>query len=141
MLECLNPGDVIITSTLLNFSRYFEQSLKVVRFFYERGIRIITIEERFDSLEPVNIMESNLYFYFQMNRTKELSNGRQKRNDQREKRSGKRHLELKDFPFFGIYYDEWREHKITKTEFSKKLAVSRPKLDKLLHEYESEGNL
>lgn len=82
LIESTGPGDIVITSTLLNFSRYLDQALKVVRFFYVKKVRVIALLEKFDSFAKNRLMDSTIYFDFQVSRAVEQRNMRQNKEMQ-----------------------------------------------------------
>lgn len=138
----VKSGDIVITSTLMNFSRYLEQALKVVRFFFEKSVRVISILEKFDSFVLEPFMKSNIYIDFQNNRALETRNMRKKVSEQKKKENsklGKKAFKVEDFPLFASYYGQWKGHSINKAEFAAKLSVSKPTLDKLIKEFVSKG--
>lgn len=136
----VKSGDIVITSTLMNFSRYLEQALKVVRFFFEKNVRVISILEKFDSFVLDPFMKSNIYIDFQNNRALETRNMRKKVSKKKENsKLGKKAFKVEDFPLFASYYGQWKENSINKAEFAAKLSISKPTLDKLINEFIDKG--
>lgn len=135
-------GDTVVTSTLLNFSRYLDQALKVVRFFFEKKVRVISIFEKFDSFVEDAVMKTNVYIEFQKNRATEARNMRKEESKNRTKEDvkiGRKAITVEDFPLFASFYGQWKDHIINKAEFAEKLSVSRPTLDKLINEFIVKG--
>lgn len=143
MIESTDPGDIVITSTLLNFSRYLDQALKVVRFFYEKKVRVIAFLEKFDSFAENRLMDSTIYFDFQASRAVEQRNMRQNKEKQEIKekikdhfqKQGRRRFQVSDFPSFEQYFHEWENGEISKSEFANKLGISMATLTRLIDEY------
>lgn len=147
MIESTSPGDIVITSTLLNFSRYLDQALKVVRFFYEKKVRVIALLEKFDSFAENRLMDSTIYFDFQVSRAVEQRNMRQNKGQQEIKekikehfqKQGRKRFQVSDFPLFDQYFHEWENGKINKREFADKLGISMATLTRLIEEYVAQG--
>lgn len=133
-------GDTVVTSTLLNFSRYLDQALKVVRFFFEKKVRVISVLEKFDSFVDDIIMKSDVYIKFQRNRAEETRNMRKESGKNKENmKAGRKAKTVEDYPLFASYYGQWKDHIINKAEFAEKLSISRPTLDKLINEFIVKG--
>lgn len=133
-------GDTVITSTLLNFSRYFDQAIKVVRFFFEKKVRVISVLEKYDSFIEHTLMKDNVYIEYQKNRAEEMRNMRKESRKNKENlKTGRKAKTVEDFPLFAAYYGQWKDHIINKAEFAEKLSVSRPTLDKLINEFVVKG--
>lgn len=147
MIESTSPGDIVITSTLLNFSRYLDQALKVVRFFYEKKVRVIALLEKFDSFAENRLMDSTIYFDFQVSRAVEQRNMRQNKGQQEIKekikehfqKQGRKRFQVSDFPLFDQYFHEWENGEINKREFADKLGISMATLTRLIEEYVVQG--
>lgn len=147
MIESTSPGDIVITSTLLNFSRYLDQALKVVRFFYEKKVRVIALLEKFDSFAENRLMDSTIYFDFQVSRAVEQRNMRQNKGQQEIKekikehfqKQGRKRFQVSDFPLFDQYFHEWENGEINKREFADKLGISMATLTRLIEEYVAQG--
>lgn len=146
LIESTGPGDIVITSTLLNFSRYLDQALKVVRFFYVKKVRVIALLEKFDSFAENRLMDSTIYFDFQVSRAVEQRNMRQNKEMQEieEKikdhlpKQGRKRFQVSDFSFFDQYFQEWDNGDISKGEFAEKLGISKATLTRLIDEYVSQ---
>lgn len=147
MIESTGPGDIVVTSTLLNFSRYLDQALKVVRFFYEKKVRVIALLEKFDSFAENRLMDSTIYFDFQVSRAVEQRNMRQNKGQQEIKekikehfqKQGRKRFQVSDFPLFDQYFHEWENGEINKREFADKLGISMATLTRLIEEYVAQG--
>ena len=147
MIESTSPGDIVITSTLLNFSRYLDQPLKVVRFFFEKNVRVIALLEKFDSFAENRLMDSTVYFDFQVSRAVEQRNMRQNKGQQEIKekikehfqKQGRKRFQVSDFPMFDQYFHEWENGEINKREFADKLGISMATLTRLIEEYVAQG--
>lgn len=133
LFTATKPGDVVITSTLMNFSRYLEQALKVVRFFYEKRVRVISLLENFDSFRSECLMKDNWYIEFQKNKATEARNNRK---DADRGVGGNKACKVEDYPLFAAHYSDWKDNLINKTVFAEKIGVSRPTLDKLIKQFD-----
>ncbi len=79
LLQLVKSNDVIITSTLTNFSLDFIEALKVVAGFDAKRVRVIAYQEKFDSTYPsekILIKSLPMMIMFQKNVLK----GRQENN-------------------------------------------------------------
>lgn len=149
LIESTVPGDVVLTSTLLNFSRYLDQALKVVRFFYEKKVRVIALLEKFDSFAENKLMSSTVYFDFQESRALEQRNVRLNKEKQERKKQikdhfqkqGRKKFQVADFPLFDQYFHEWESGKTNKSEFAEKLGISLATLTRLIEEYLEKKNI
>lgn len=128
----LQDGDVIVTSTIMNFADGgirsplgFVHSLAT-----EMGVRIIALDENFDtdSDDVAKLFESMPLL--------DAIEASQKRSIAARRRTvcGPPYGPL-DYPYFENLYSRYANGEINKVQFARKLGVSRPTLDKLLKEY------
>lgn len=144
--ELVMPNDVIITSTLTNFSIDFISALQIVSEFDEKNIRVIAYKEEFDShnlrervllasLPMMHKFRRNAFMAKRKNRIagieKAAAEGKYK---------GRQSLSPADFPEFKELYNQYMFRDIGKGEFASKLGVSRPTLDKLLDDFTKKGD-
>lgn len=144
--ELVMPNDVIITSTLTNFSIDFISALQIVSEFDEKNIRVIAYKEEFDShnlrervllasLPMMHKFRRNAFMAKRKNRIagieKAVAEGKYK---------GRQSLSPADFPEFKELYNQYMFRDIGKGEFASKLGVSRPTLDKLLDDFTKKGD-
>lgn len=140
MIEEAEPGDIVVTSTLVNFSRSHGGMLRTIRLLTEKEVRVITEFEDFDSdtdqgralIEALPILQQ-----YNRNRSKERIT-RQREGVEKAKEEGKyttqgrKPITPGDFEKFAAYYAAFLKNDLTKTEFAARLGVSRPTLDKLI---------
>lgn len=134
-------GDVVITSSLTNFSLDLTTALQIVYFHYEENIRVIAYLEDFDSFgkQEIALLESIPFMIkfrrnsFQAKKVARISGI--KRAAKEGKYKGRQALTLDKFPNFRELYDSYMYREIGKSEFAEKLGVSRPTLDRLLEEF------
>lgn len=141
LLADAKPNDVVITSTLTNFSVDFISALQTVAEFDAKGIRVIAYQEDFDSSnlrEQVLIQSLPLMHKFRRNAFKARRQNQLAGIETAVKKgkfTGRKPISPADFPDFGEYYNQYMMREIGKGEFAKKLKVSRPTLDKLLEDF------
>ena len=137
----LNSGDVLITSSLTNFSLDMLTALQITYNQRVKNIRVIAYLEDFDSFGE---MESNMFKAipfmlkfrrdsFQAKKVARISGI--KRAAKEGKYKGRQALTLEQFPNFRELYNSYMYREIGKAEFAEKLGVSRPTLDRLLDEF------
>lgn len=139
------PGDVVITSSLINFSSNLAGAIRTVGDLDDHGIRVIAIREQFDSfsaegrklIDIVPLAKSFQKTAAESRRNRQLS-GIKKAADEGRYR-GRKAYSVSDFPDFKELYDRYMYREIGKGEFAEKLGVSRPTLDKLLDEFLERG--
>lgn len=141
LLTIAQPSDVIITSTLTNFSVDFISALQTVSEFDAKGIRVIAYQEDFDSSnlrEQVLIQSLPLMHKFRKNAFKARRLNQLAGIDTAVKMgkfTGRKPKTPADFPDFGKYFNQYMMRELSKGEFAKKLKVSRPTLDKLIDDF------
>lgn len=141
LLNTAQSSDVVVTSTLTNFSIDFIVALQVVENFKKNNVRVIALLEDFDSARiPEMILISMLPMMkkFRKNAIRAKIGRRKegiKRASAEGKYKGRQALTPNDFPNFTELYNKYMYREIGKSEFAKELDVSRPTLDKLLKEF------
>lgn len=131
MYNLLTIGDIVITSSLINFSASTDGILKDLKMYLHKGVRIISVMEHFDSdLLDRQTFEMIAVISEEAQRQRRASQKRGIEDAREHGRYGKQ-VTINDFPKFEEYYLAYQEHQITKTEMSKRLQISRPTLDKL----------
>lgn len=141
LMEIAVANDVIITSTLTNFSIDFISALQTVADFNKMNVRVIAYQEEFDSSqlrEQVLIASLPMMHKFRRNAFKAKRKSRLagiEKAAAEGKYKGRKSLDIKDFPEFGNLYNQYMMREISKGEFAEKIGVSRPTLDKLLDDF------
>ena len=138
----LQPGDVLITSRLLNFAESYGGLIATMKKFIERGIRVLAIHEGFDSQihgEAVLMLVEPLQRY-DRDRTENRMKKQKKGIQQAKKEgryTGKKAYTPDKYENFSDLYQEYQNRSINKGEFAASLGVSRPTLEKLIHQYKA----
>lgn len=141
LFEITAPEDVVITSSLTNFSIDFVSALQVVSEFDAKGVRVIAFQEDFDSFS--DMAQSLLSALPTMHKFRRNAFAARRKNREagiaraaaEGKYKGRQAYSISDFPNFRNLYDQYMYREISKGEFAEKLGVSRPTLDKLLQEF------
>lgn len=140
-------GDVIIVYSIFIISETLSVALKNISMLLDNEIRVISINEKFDSNNDSNFKNFyNTYFSFiksfdnisKFSKIKKQQQGFEKAR-QNGIKLGTEAYKPNDFPLFFRYYKEWKANLITKTEFARALGVSRPTLDKLIKQTKIES--
>ena len=141
LLNDVKDGDIVITSTLANFSTVINGMLRSLDQFMNKGVRVISIHEDFDSTTETGIAlqrVSKLLDLYQKNCFKSRFVAQKEgiaRAQEEGKYAGRKALSPSDIPLFDRYYREYMARLITKEVFAEKVGVSRPTLDKLIRLY------
>ena len=141
LMEITEANDVIITSTLTNFSIDFIAALQTVADFNEMNVRVIAYQEDFDSSrlrEQVLLSALPMMHKFRRNAFKAKRKNRLagiEKAAAEGKYKGRQSYSPNDFPEFGNLFNKYMMREIGKGEFAEKLGVSRPTLDKLLDDF------
>lgn len=146
LMEIAKPQDVIITSTLTNFSIDFISALQTVAEFDEKNIRVIAFQEEFDSknirekvlLASLPMMHKFRRNAFMAKRKNRIAGIKEAAAEGKYK--GRQSYTPADFPEFTELYNKYMFREIGKGEFAKALKVSRPTLDKLLEDFTKKGD-
>ena len=140
LLDRANDGDTVITSSLVNFSQSPLQVGKILKMFFEKGIRIIAILEDFDSSSyEATVLQEVCDIIIKYNKNSYHSKRKVYESKKTTKSIGRKPLLPSDFPDFENYYNKYMNREINKEQFAKMIDVSRPTLDKLIKSY-SEQN-
>ena len=139
LLGEVKAGDVVITSSILNFSgpslRTPWAGFRTALAFMEKGVRVISVLEKFDSngldLESAKRISRLLAYSMELS-SSILSPKRREgiARAAREGRSGRRGYALSDYPEFDALYEQYHEGKTTKKKIAEELGISLPTLDR-----------
>ena len=141
LLENVVAEDVVITSTLTNFSMDFISALQTVLEFDKKGVRVISLQEEFDSSSnEAKILLTYLPLMHKFRRAAFLSRRKNvlagiEKAASEGKYKGRQAYNPEDFPNFRELYNSYMYREISKGEFANKLGVSRPTLDKLIEDF------
>ena len=143
LIDMVKPGDTVITSSLVNFSRAYITMVEKLNEFIEKGVRVIAPAENYDSDKYKDLpwiaqyewqkkYDKNSKIVIRKNQAQGIERAKQKG-----KFKGHGEITLKDLKGFDSYYAQLMNHQITKTEMAKELGISRPTLDKLIKSVEN----
>lgn len=147
VLSIVKSNDLIITSSLINFSLNLADSIEIISQLTSKKIYIKSILDDYNSPDVRLLPEKtdytlNLSFntikkfnYFSKNEIlikQKKGIEKAKKEGKYQNHGGSEAFQTKNFPFFYRYFKEWQNNLITKSEFAKLLGISRPTLDKLL---------
>lgn len=143
----MKKGDVVITSTLANFSTTINGMLRFVQSLIEKDVRVIAILEEFDSITSagaalmrvktiLDLYQKNCFKSRLVAQKKGIAKAREEGREY-----GRKEYVPSDFLLFDRYYREYLARLLTKEKFAGKLGVSRPTLDKLIQMYEHQKKL
>lgn len=141
LLDTVVAEDVVITSTLTNFSLDFISAIQTVSELDSKGVRVIALMEEFDSRSERGqglLVELGTMLKFRRNAFEARRKTRLEgiaRAVAEGKYKGRQAYSVDDFPNFRELYDQYMYREIGKGEFAEKLGVSRPTLDKLLQDF------
>lgn len=139
LLEKVSHDDVVLTSSLINFSTSFDIAIEFVRLFQKKKARVIAEREYFDSDSPAGqMLLTTAYPILRNFHDSRLQEARKKtkKDDVPNAGVGRKAFSYKDFATFKrLYNDHFVEQTITKTEFADALMISEPTLNRLIREY------
>lgn len=141
LISSITEGDIVITSSLTNFSNSLASALNTVGWIVKKGGRVITTMEMFDSDD--NIMGAQLVgncpmikaFEDNVNRAR-INRATNALDSEHIVSSSTNPYKIEDFKDFDRLYESYFYGNMTKTEFASKLNISRPTLDKLIKQKE-----
>lgn len=142
-LQSLKRGDILITSTITNFSLSAISALDTVDTLHHLGVRVIALQERFDTDSKVMEALSAALPALEAFHHSELCARQARRRGYYAKAieegsyKGVTAYQVSDFPEFKGLYSQYKLRMFSKTLFAKRLGVSRPTLDKLIKKYET----
>lgn len=142
LINDVTAGDIVITSTLTNFSTMINGMLRSLRLLTDKGVRVITYYEAFDSesdegkalIQAIPVLQR-----FDRNCKNERMT-RQREGVARAKKEGKyttqgrKPITADHLEHYTEYFASYNNGEISKSEFARRLGVSRPTLDKLINE-------
>lgn len=146
LTDIIENNDVIITSTLTNFSLDFISALQTVANLNKMNVRVIAYQEEFDSYKPLEsilmaalpLMHKFRKNSFKARRANQIEGIEKAAAEGRYR--GRKSYNPSDFPEFRDLYNKYMFRDIGKKEFAEILGVSRPTLDKLIDDYTKKGD-
>ena len=138
LLEFAREGDTIVVHDFSRLARNTKDLLDIVESLNDRGVTLISNKENIDTSTPSGkLMLTMIGAIYQFERENLLERQREGIAIAKEKGlyHGRRAMEI-DTEKFTEIYNRYMRREITKVQFAKELGVSRPKLDKLIKEYQ-----
>lgn len=137
LLEFCREGDIIYIHDFSRLARSTKDLLDIVELLRQKGVALVSNQENIDTSTPSGkLMLTMIGAINEFERTNLLE--RQREGIAIAKRDGKyKGGRQKEISNFGDYFMQYKTRKTTKSALAKILGISRPTLDKLIHQYES----
>lgn len=138
MLDFVREGDTVYVHDFSRLARSTKDLLDLVELFHSKNVNLVSDKEKIDSSTPQGkLMITMIAAIYEFERTNTLE--RQREGIAIAKREGKYkggQVKKIDQELFSKLYSKYLTRKLTKVQFAKKLGISRPTLDHILHECE-----
>lgn len=138
MLDFVREGDTVYVHDFSRLARSTKDLLDLVELFHSKNVNLVSDKEKIDSSTPQGkLMITMIAAIYEFERTNTLE--RQREGIAIAKREGKYkggQVKKIDQELFSKLYSKYSTRKLTKVQFAKKLGISRPTLDHILHECE-----
>jgi DNA invertase Pin-like site-specific DNA recombinase len=138
MLDFVREGDTVYVHDFSRLARSTKDLLDLVELFHSKNVNLVSDKEKIDSSTPQGkLMITMIAAIYEFERTNTLE--RQREGIEIAKREGKYkggQVKKIDQELFSKLYSKYSTRKLTKVQFAKKLGISRPTLDHILHECE-----
>lgn len=140
MLEFVREGDTVYIHDFSRLARSTEDLLNIVNRLNKKGVHLVSNKENLDTSTPTGkLMLTMIAAINQFERENLLERQREGIRIAKEQGKYKGGQPKKiDKELFDKLKDEYYSRGITKSEFARRLGVSRPTLDRLLKNYEKE---
>ena len=135
MLDFALEGDTIYILDFSRLARSTSDLLKLVEGLQAKGVHLVSSKESIDTSTPAGkLMLTMLGAIYEFERANLLERQREGVAIAKEqgKYKGRKKIAIKDF---GAQYDRYLKREVSKSQLAKELNISRPTLDKLIHEY------
>lgn len=137
MLEFAREGDTIVIHDFSRLARSTKDLLEIVEMLQSKNVNLISAKENIDSSTPTGkLMLTMIGAINEFERANLLERQREGIAIAKDKGKYKGRKEVK-IDNFKEYYDRYLNRELNKTQLAKELNISRPTLDKLIKEYES----
>ena len=139
MLEFAREGDTIHIHDFSRLARSTKDLLDIVETLNHKGVSLVSNKENIDTSTPTGkLMLTFIAAINEFERANLLERQREgiaiaKREG---KYKGKKRIVIEDFD---IYYQQYINREISKSEMAKQLGISRPTLDKIITEHNRKG--
>lgn len=141
MLSECEPGDTIYVHDFSRFARSTVDLLTIVDDLHKRGVHLVSNKENIDTSTPTGkLLLTMIGAIAEFERTNMLERQREgiaiaKRKGVYKERCGRKKKEIDDEKF-AMEYQKLLGKVITKIDMAKNLEVSRPTLDRMIHDWE-----
>ena len=136
MLEYMREGDSVYVEEFTRLGRSTEDLLSIVRKIEEKGVRFVSIKEKFDGSTPAGRLQRNMMAVI-AEFERDIILERQREGIAIAKREGKYKGRKKIvIPDIEKYYTQYMTRKVNKTQIAEELKISRQTLNKLFKEFE-----
>lgn len=140
LLEFAREGDTIVVHDFSRLARNTRDLLDITEQLTKRGVTLISNKENIDTSTPTGkLMLTMIGAIAEFERQNLLDRQREGIAIAKEKGKykGRKPVEIED-NIFTEQYNRYMRREITKVELAKVLKVSRPTLDKMIKEYQSQ---
>lgn len=136
MLEYMREGDTVYVEDFTRLGRSTEDLLFIVRKIEEKGVRFVSLKEKFDATTPAGRLQRTMMAAI-AEFEREIILERQREGIAIAKREGKYKGRKKIvIPEIEKYYRQYMTRKANKTQIAEELKISRQTLNKLFRELE-----
>jgi len=140
LLEFAREGDTIVVHDFSRLARNTKDLLEITEQLTKRGVTLISNKENIDTSTPTGkLMLTMVGAIAEFERQNLLDRQREGIAIAKEKGKykGRKPVEISD-QVFTEQYNRYMRREISKVELAKELKVSRPTLDKMIKEYQSQ---
>ena len=137
MLEFAREGDVIYIHDFSRIARSTKDLLDIVETLQSKGVYLVSNKENIDTSTPTGkLMLTMIGAINEFERQNLLERQREgiAIAKQQGKYKGKKAIQIDNF---AEYYNRYKNRELNKVQLAKELNITRPTLDKLIKEYES----
>lgn len=145
MLEFVREGDTVHVHDFSRLARSTKDLLELVDYLTRKGVTLVSNKEALDTSTPTGkLMLTMIGAVNEFERASILERQREgiaiqkeldkSRPPSKRKYKGRKAVQVDNF---AAHYERYRTRKISKSALAKELGISRPTLDKLIHEYEA----
>ena len=143
MLDFVREGDVVYVAEFSRLARNAKDMMAIIEYLNQKNVRIVSDMEKLDTrTDQGYALVSIIAGVSAMEREYMLE--RQAEGIAAAKKAGKYkggHPKNIDPTTFEAFYELYMKRKINKSEYAKRLKISRPTLDKYIKEYEKNGHI